>query len=129
VLGDVAIQRMDNVAIVVGDLDAAVAFFAELGMELEGKGQVEGPGPQTNPDRRAVLTCKEPAADAVSGSKPEHETKVADAAMVEEILRPFGLEHLVAVRGDVRAILGELRIGEDDLTTEQYTDAALHASA
>ncbi len=41
-LGDVTIQRMDNVAIVVEDLDAAVAFFTELGMELEGKGQVEG---------------------------------------------------------------------------------------
>ena len=33
---------MDNVAIVVDDLDAAVAFFTGLGMELEGKGQVEG---------------------------------------------------------------------------------------
>ena len=41
-LGDMTIQRMDNVAIVVEDLDAAVAFFTELGMELEGKGQVEG---------------------------------------------------------------------------------------
>src|SRR4029077_18480238 len=41
-LGDVTIQRMDNVAIVVDDLDAAVSFFTELGMELEGKGQVEG---------------------------------------------------------------------------------------
>jgi catechol 2,3-dioxygenase-like lactoylglutathione lyase family enzyme len=41
-LGDMAIRRMDNVAIVVADLDAAVAFFAELGMELEGKGQFEG---------------------------------------------------------------------------------------
>ena len=41
-LADMAIQRMDNVAIVVEDLDAAVAFFTELGMELEGKGQVEG---------------------------------------------------------------------------------------
>src|SRR5690348_17022185 len=41
-LADVAIQRMDNVGIVVDDLDAAVAFFAELGMELEGKGPVEG---------------------------------------------------------------------------------------
>ena len=37
-----AIQRMDNVAIVVDDLDAAVAFFTELGMELEVKGQIEG---------------------------------------------------------------------------------------
>jgi catechol 2,3-dioxygenase-like lactoylglutathione lyase family enzyme len=34
--------RMDNVGVVVEDLDAAVAFFLELGMELEGKGQVEG---------------------------------------------------------------------------------------
>jgi catechol 2,3-dioxygenase-like lactoylglutathione lyase family enzyme len=41
-LGDMTIQRMDNVAIVVEDLDAAVAFFSELGMELEGKGQIEG---------------------------------------------------------------------------------------
>jgi len=38
-LADMTIQRMDNVAIVVDDLDAAVAFFTELGMELEGKGQ------------------------------------------------------------------------------------------
>ncbi|MEU9976741.1 VOC family protein [Streptomyces sp. NPDC051014] len=37
-----AIQRMDNVGIVVEDLDAAVAYFEELGMELEGRAQVEG---------------------------------------------------------------------------------------
>jgi catechol 2,3-dioxygenase-like lactoylglutathione lyase family enzyme len=36
------IQRMDNVLIVVDDLEAAMAFFAELGMELEGKTRVEG---------------------------------------------------------------------------------------
>jgi catechol 2,3-dioxygenase-like lactoylglutathione lyase family enzyme len=36
------IQRMDNVGIVVDDLEAAVAFFAELGMELEGETPVEG---------------------------------------------------------------------------------------
>ncbi|WP_432133144.1 MULTISPECIES: VOC family protein [unclassified Streptomyces] len=37
-----AIQRMDNVAIVVDDLEAAVAFFTELGMEPEGEAQIEG---------------------------------------------------------------------------------------
>jgi catechol 2,3-dioxygenase-like lactoylglutathione lyase family enzyme len=37
------IQRMDNVLIVVEDLEAAKAFFAELGMELEGETTVEGP--------------------------------------------------------------------------------------
>jgi catechol 2,3-dioxygenase-like lactoylglutathione lyase family enzyme len=36
------IERMDNVGIVVGDLDAAIAFFTELGMELEGKAQIKG---------------------------------------------------------------------------------------
>jgi catechol 2,3-dioxygenase-like lactoylglutathione lyase family enzyme len=37
-----AIQRMDNVLIVVDDLDAVIAFFVELGMELLGKGPIEG---------------------------------------------------------------------------------------
>jgi catechol 2,3-dioxygenase-like lactoylglutathione lyase family enzyme len=37
------IQRMDNVGIVVDDLDAAVAFFLELGLELDGQAVVEGP--------------------------------------------------------------------------------------
>ena len=124
--------------------------------------------------RRAVLTYKEPAADAASGSKPEHETKVADAAVVDQILRALGLEHLVAFEkhcanyrftargrdmlatvvtvpeidgtfveletltdeadlaaalGDVRAVLAELGITEDDVTTEQYTDAVMRARA
>lgn len=38
-----AILRMDNVAIVVDDLDAAIAFFTELGMEVDGRQTVEGP--------------------------------------------------------------------------------------
>jgi catechol 2,3-dioxygenase-like lactoylglutathione lyase family enzyme len=37
------LQRMDNVLIVVDDLEAAKAFFAELGMELEGEATNEGP--------------------------------------------------------------------------------------
>ena len=37
------IQRMDNVGIVVDDMDAAVAYFTELGLEVEGRTQVEGP--------------------------------------------------------------------------------------
>jgi catechol 2,3-dioxygenase-like lactoylglutathione lyase family enzyme len=37
------IHRMDNVLIVVDDLEAAKSFFSELGLELEGETQVEGP--------------------------------------------------------------------------------------
>ncbi len=40
--GDMTIQRMDNVLIVVEDLEAPKAFFTELGMELEGETTVEG---------------------------------------------------------------------------------------
>jgi catechol 2,3-dioxygenase-like lactoylglutathione lyase family enzyme len=36
------IQRLDHVGIVVDDLAAAIAFFAELGLELQGEGSVEG---------------------------------------------------------------------------------------
>ena len=37
------LKRMDNVLIVVEDLEAAKAFFTELGMELEGEATNEGP--------------------------------------------------------------------------------------
>jgi catechol 2,3-dioxygenase-like lactoylglutathione lyase family enzyme len=36
------VKRMDNVLLVVDDLEAAIAFFAELGLELEGETTVEG---------------------------------------------------------------------------------------
>jgi catechol 2,3-dioxygenase-like lactoylglutathione lyase family enzyme len=42
-LEDMTIQRMDNVLVVVDDLEAAKAFFVDLGMELEGQATVEGP--------------------------------------------------------------------------------------
>ncbi len=42
-LGPMTIQRMDNVGVVVDDLEAAVAFFLELGLELEGEAAVQGP--------------------------------------------------------------------------------------
>jgi len=40
--GRVTLQRMDNVGIVVESLDTAISFFAELGLELEGRAMIEG---------------------------------------------------------------------------------------
>ena len=37
-----AVKRMDNVGIVVEDLPTTIAFFRELGLELEGQGTIEG---------------------------------------------------------------------------------------
>jgi catechol 2,3-dioxygenase-like lactoylglutathione lyase family enzyme len=36
-----ALKRMDNVGIVVSDLDATIAFFRELGLDLEGRATVD----------------------------------------------------------------------------------------
>jgi catechol 2,3-dioxygenase-like lactoylglutathione lyase family enzyme len=38
-----AIKRLDHVSVVVADLAAAITFFTELGLNLEGKAAVEGP--------------------------------------------------------------------------------------
>jgi catechol 2,3-dioxygenase-like lactoylglutathione lyase family enzyme len=37
-----AVMRMDNVGIVVEDLELAIDFFRELGLELEGRATIEG---------------------------------------------------------------------------------------
>jgi catechol 2,3-dioxygenase-like lactoylglutathione lyase family enzyme len=37
-----SVKRMDNVGIVVEDLDAAIEFFTELGLVLEGRAPIEG---------------------------------------------------------------------------------------
>jgi len=37
-----AVKRMDNVGVVVDDLEAAIGFFAELGLVLEGRADIEG---------------------------------------------------------------------------------------
>ncbi|WP_207944936.1 class IV adenylate cyclase [Actinomadura rubrisoli] len=122
--------------------------------------------------RRALLTYKEAAVDSASGSKPEHETKVADPAVIDAVLRALGAVEYVrltkhcanyrftaagrdmlatvvtvpeldgtfveletvaaeddvdAALADVRAVLADLGIDQDDLTTEQYTEAVLQA--
>jgi catechol 2,3-dioxygenase-like lactoylglutathione lyase family enzyme len=40
--GIVTVKRMDNVGIVVEDIDAAIEFFTELGLTLEGRMAIEG---------------------------------------------------------------------------------------
>lgn len=41
-IGHMTLRRMDNVGIVVDNLEATIAFFRELGLELEGRAVVEG---------------------------------------------------------------------------------------
>lgn len=127
---------------------------------------------ETGSVRRAILTYKEPPVDVASGSKPEHETFIADESVVEAVLLAAGLERVVSFEkhcanyrftehgrdffatiatvpeisgtfieletmvseaetspalNDVRAVLHDLGITDDDLTTEQYTEAVIRA--
>jgi len=41
-MASMTVKRMDNVGIVVESLDAAISFFTELGLELEGRATIEG---------------------------------------------------------------------------------------
>lgn len=50
----------------------------------------------TGPDRRVVLTFKEPPADPASRSKPEHETAVGDSAVLAAVFANLGLVELIA---------------------------------
>lgn len=45
---------------------------------------------------KTVVTYKEPAVESESGSKPEHETSVADPETIDVILRALGLEPMIA---------------------------------
>jgi catechol 2,3-dioxygenase-like lactoylglutathione lyase family enzyme len=113
-----AIRRMDNVGIVVADMDAAVAFFTELGMVVEGKTQVAGPwADQTvgldgvrcdivmmrTPDghgRFELSKYQTPAAIPATPQSPPHNTvgmhrvmfAVDDLDDVLARLRPYGAE-------------------------------------
>ncbi|MGH3401048.1 MAG: class IV adenylate cyclase [Streptosporangiaceae bacterium] len=51
---------------------------------------------ETDGRRESLLTYKEAAVDAASGSKPEHETQVTNPAAIDVLLRGLGLEHLVS---------------------------------
>jgi adenylate cyclase class 2 len=64
--------------------------LARTGREFRLRG-VEGPD-----GKRSLLTYKEAAVDAVSGSKPEHETAVGNPVAADVLLRGLGLKVVVA---------------------------------
>jgi catechol 2,3-dioxygenase-like lactoylglutathione lyase family enzyme len=125
------IQRMDNVAIVVDDLDAAVAFFTELGMELEGKAQVEG----SVADRTTGLDSVR--SDIAMMRTPDGHSKLeltkyqAPAAVGAEPANPppntLGLHRVMFAVDDIRDTVDRLRAHGAELLGEvaQYENSFL----
>ena len=123
------IQRMDNVGIVVEDLDAAIAFFTELGMELEGKAQIEGlwadrtvglDGVRSDiamlrtPDGHSKLELTKYHAPAAVGAEPEKPPP-----------NTLGLHRVMFAVEDIEAVVARLRAHGAQLVGElaQYEDS------
>ena len=123
------LKRMDNVLIVVEDLEAAKAFFAELGMELEGEAPVEGP----SVDR--VVGLNGVRADIAMMRTPDGHSRLElttfrhpAAFSAEPAVAPanvFGLRRLMFAVDDIRDTVERLKAHGAELVGEiaQYEDS------
>ena len=108
----VNLQRMDHVGITVEDLDAAIAFFTALGLELSGTGSVEG----RDVDR--VVGLEGVASDIAMLQTPDGQVRIElshfaspplRAGDPEALVNTPGLRHLCFAVDDLDAALAELR--------------------
>ncbi len=122
------ILRMDNVGIVVSDLAAAIAFFVELGLELEGEATVEGP----EVDRLVGLVGVR--SDVAMLRTPDGHCRVelsmfqAPAAVSAEPNAPvnrLGMGRIMFAVDDIDAVVARLRARGSELVGEvvQYGDS------
>jgi catechol 2,3-dioxygenase-like lactoylglutathione lyase family enzyme len=123
------IRRMDNVLIVVDDLEATTAFFAELGMELEGKAPVEG----SWVDR--VVGLDGVRADIVMMRTPDghgrveltkfHSPSAISSEPQNAPANTLGIRRIMFVDDDIDATVADLRARGAELVGElaQYEDS------
>jgi catechol 2,3-dioxygenase-like lactoylglutathione lyase family enzyme len=123
-----AIQRMDNVLIVVEDLEAAKAFFAELGMELEGETQVEGPwvGQVVGLDdvRADIAMMRTPDGHGRVELTRFHTPPAVRAEPESAPANALGIRRIMFAVDDIESVLGRLRRHGAELVGEvvQYED-------
>jgi catechol 2,3-dioxygenase-like lactoylglutathione lyase family enzyme len=123
------IQRMDNVAIVVDDLEAAKAFFAELGMELEGEAQIEGPWADRTVGLDGVRSDIAMMRTPDGHGRLELTKYHAPAAVSAELQNPppntLGLHRVMFAVDDIDDVVARLRMHGAELLGElvQYEDS------
>jgi catechol 2,3-dioxygenase-like lactoylglutathione lyase family enzyme len=120
--------RMDNVLLVVDDLEAAIAFFAELGLELEGQTTVEG----QSVDRLVGLDGVR--ADIASMRTPDghgrleldkyHTPPAVRAEPEDAPVNALGIRRIMFAVDDIDAMLARLRTHGAELLGKvvQYED-------
>jgi catechol 2,3-dioxygenase-like lactoylglutathione lyase family enzyme len=131
IVGDMTIQRMDNVGIVVDDLDAAVAFFTELGMELEGRTLIEGSwaGNVVGLDdmRCEIAMMRIPAAPGRLELAMYHSPKAITPSRRSAPANTLGLHRVMFAVDDIEDTLARLRPHGAELVGEvaRYEDSYL----
>jgi catechol 2,3-dioxygenase-like lactoylglutathione lyase family enzyme len=124
----VAIQRMDNVLIVVEDIDAVIAFFVELGMELEGKGPVEGRWVERvigiDDVRQDVAMLRTPDGHGRIELAMFHTPKAVRSEPEDAPANTLGIRRIMFAVDDVDDVIARLRTHGGELVGEvaQYED-------
>ncbi len=122
------LQRMDNVLIVVDDLDAATAFFAELGMELEGETQVEGPWVDStvglNDVRADITMMRTPDGHGRVELTKFHTPSAVRAEPESAPANTLGIRRIMFAVDDIDDVVARLRSHGAELVGEiaQYQD-------
>jgi catechol 2,3-dioxygenase-like lactoylglutathione lyase family enzyme len=122
------LKRMDNVLIVVEDLEAAIAFFLELGMELEGQTTVEGP----SVDRvigldgvRSDIAMLRPPDGHGGVELSKFHTPPATAGEPNAPVNRLGIGRIMFAVDDIEAVLARMQAHGAELVGEvvQYEDS------
>ena len=122
------LQRMDNVLIVVDDLEAAKAFFVELGMELEGETTVEGPSVDNLiglKDVRATLALmRTPDGHGRIELDKFHTPNAIRFGPVDAPVNMLGIRRIMFAVDDIDDVVARLRANGAELVGEvvQYED-------
>jgi len=126
--GDMTLQRMDNVLLVVEDLEAAKAFFAELGMELEGQTLLEGPSVDSTVGlegvRADIAMMRTPDGHGRVELTKFHTPPAVRAEPESAPVNTLGLRRIMFAVDDIDDVVARLRSHGAELVGEiaQYED-------
>jgi catechol 2,3-dioxygenase-like lactoylglutathione lyase family enzyme len=123
------IQRMDNVLIVVDDIDAVISFFVELGMELEGKGPIEGRWVERvigiDGVREEVAMLRTPDGHGRVELAMFHAPKAVSGVATDAPVNTLGIRRIMFAVDDIEDVVARLRAHGAELVGElaQYEDS------
>jgi catechol 2,3-dioxygenase-like lactoylglutathione lyase family enzyme len=123
------IKRMDNVLIVVDDIAAAVAFFVELGMELEGETTVEGESVDRlvglDGVRADIAMVRMPDGHGRVELTKFHSPKAISAEQKDAPANTLGMRRIMFAVDDIEDVIARLRRHGAELVGElvQYENS------